>query len=310
MILDSRDTMDAFRGLKAAVESGQIPRARLEASVRRDPHGEGAPGSAPFAHGQPRRSSRRSVGSRRHAAFAQQVSDRAVTLIKDERGSVPLKLAPTESVLYLSVLDYPGAVAHRGAESHADAGAARAVARHRGRRSVRRDDAERAGAGQKRWRDASTRSSPASSCARPPAAAASISAAPVARLLQDLARASARRGQPMVTVFFGNPYVPLSVPELPAMLETYDFSDYAELSAVRAMAGEIPIGGKLPIAFPGLFPLGHGLTRPRRRRRPSGSRGDAASDAVRRGRRSRWRPVSPDPVTVPLMLGSTFRASN
>ena len=67
------------------------------------------------------------------------------------------------------------------------------------------------------------------------------------RLLQDLARASARRGQPFVTVFFGNPYVPLSVPELPAMLETYDFSDYAELSAVRAIAGEIPISGKLPI---------------------------------------------------------------
>ena len=65
-----------------------------------------------------------------------------------------------------------------------------------------------------------------------------------------------------MTVFFGNPYVPLSVPELPAMLVTYDFSDYAELSAVRAIAGEIPIGGKLPITLPGLFPVGHGLLRP------------------------------------------------
>ena len=59
LILDSRDTMDAFRGLKAAVESGQIPRARLEASVRRDTHGEGAPRSAPFTHGQPRAAARR-----------------------------------------------------------------------------------------------------------------------------------------------------------------------------------------------------------------------------------------------------------
>ena len=47
------------------------------------------------------------------------------------------------------------------------------------------------------------------------------------------------------------------------MLLTYDFSDYAEESAVKAIAGEIAIGGKLPIALPGLFPLGHGLRRGR-----------------------------------------------
>jgi hypothetical protein len=30
---------------------------------------------------------------------------------------------------------------------------------------------------------------------------------------------------------------------------------------VRALAGEIAIAGKLPITLPGLFNLGHGLTR-------------------------------------------------
>jgi len=30
---------------------------------------------------------------------------------------------------------------------------------------------------------------------------------------------------------------------------------------VKAIAGEIPIGGKLPISLPGMFPIGHGLTR-------------------------------------------------
>ena len=67
--------------------------------------------------------------------------------------------------------------------------------------------------------------------------------------------------QPMAAVFFGSPYVPASVPELPAMLLTYDFSDLAESSAVRGLAGEIPIGGRLPISIPGLFQAGHGLTR-------------------------------------------------
>ena len=80
------------------------------------------------------------------------------------------------------------------------------------------------------------------------------------RLLQDLACVTERRSQPFVAVFFGNPYTPMFVPEIPSMMLTYDFSDYAETSAVKALAGEIAIGGKLPIALPG-FPIGHGLTR-------------------------------------------------
>ena len=46
------------------------------------------------------------------------------------------------------------------------------------------------------------------------------------------------------------------------MLLTYDFYDRAELSAVRAIAGEAPISGRLPIALPGMFEEGHGLARP------------------------------------------------
>jgi len=84
---------------------------------------------------------------------------------------------------------------------------------------------------------------------------------PVVRLLQDLSRSTEVRKQPFVAAFLGNPYTPMYVPEVPAMLLTYDFSDYAETSAVKAIAGEIPINGKLPIALPGLFPIGHGLTR-------------------------------------------------
>jgi len=37
-----------------------------------------------------------------------------------------------------------------------------------------------------------------------------------------------------------------------------------EVAAVRAIAGETPISGRLPITLPGLFPAGHGLTRPAR----------------------------------------------
>jgi beta-N-acetylhexosaminidase len=260
LILDSRATLDAFRGLKAAVESGQIPRERLEASVRRILSAKARLGLH-RARTVSLDNLPQVVGTRRHAALAQQISDRAVTLIKDERGTVPLKLAADRSVLYISALDYPGQW-RISSPSRTIIPALRA-----------------------RWRDTETVEVSDVTTANELALIRAMAnrydavvvgvyvrassgsgrldlAAPVVRLLQDLARSSARRNQPMVTVFFGNPYVPLVLPELPAMLETYDFSDYAELSAVRAIAGEIPISGKLPIALPGMFDVGHGLTRP------------------------------------------------
>jgi beta-N-acetylhexosaminidase len=259
LVLDTRDTMDAFRGLKAAVESGQIPRARLEASVRRILDAKARLGLH-RARTVSLDAIPEVVGTRRHAAAAQQISDRAITLIKDERDQVPLKLAPEQSMLYLSVLDYP-AQWRIAAPSRTMIPALR-----------------------ERWRDVeaveiSDVSTPnelalvRTMAGRYDAIVAGVFvrassgsdrldlAPPVIRLLQDLARSSARRNQPLVAVFFGNPYVPLTVPELPAMLETYDFSDYAEMSAVRALAGELSISGKLPIALPGLFPVGHGIMR-------------------------------------------------
>ena len=85
--------------------------------------------------------------------------------------------------------------------------------------------------------------------------------APLAKLLTDLAHATARSPKPFVTVFFGNPYAVLSTTDLPAVLLTYDFYDLAETSAVRALAGEAPIGGRLPIALPGFFDVGWGMMR-------------------------------------------------
>jgi hypothetical protein len=82
-------------------------------------------------------------------------------------------------------------------------------------------------------------------------------AQPLQRLLVDLGK----RQRPLVTIFFGNPYVPMFMPELPAVLLTYDFYDRAEAAAVKALAGEIAIGGKLPIELPGYAKVGAGIDR-------------------------------------------------
>jgi hypothetical protein len=85
--------------------------------------------------------------------------------------------------------------------------------------------------------------------------------AELVRLLKDLARITDRTGMPFVATFFGNPYTASFVPELPAMLLTYDFYDSAERAAVRALAGEAAIGGRLPITLSPQLRAGQGLDR-------------------------------------------------
>ena len=46
------------------------------------------------------------------------------------------------------------------------------------------------------------------------------------------------------------------------MLLTYDFYDQPERAAARALAGEAPIGGRLPITLGPQLRAGHGLDRP------------------------------------------------
>jgi beta-N-acetylhexosaminidase len=80
-------------------------------------------------------------------------------------------------------------------------------------------------------------------------------------LLRALARQTEQSRRPFVTVLFGNPYTATFLPDAPAMLLTYDFYDRAERSAVKALAGEAPITGKLPISLPGVAERGAGLER-------------------------------------------------
>ena len=80
-------------------------------------------------------------------------------------------------------------------------------------------------------------------------------------MLQRVARQARETGQPFVTVVFGNPYVATFIEDLPSMLLTYDVADLAQASAVRALAGERAITGRLPITLGAGYPVGHGLVR-------------------------------------------------
>lgn len=259
LVLHPADEALAFSAVKAAIEGGQIDPAQVDASVMRILRAKARLGlhksrvvdlSAIPAK----------VGGRSHQAVADQVSQRSITLIKDDRNLVPLRVPREAEVLYLSVLDYPSGWAI-AAPSRTFAPELRkrwpkTTAIELSDRSTHSElELVRAAASRYDAIVVSVFVRAASSSGRMDLAQ------PVARLLQDLARGSAARNVPMVATLFGNPYTAMVLPDLPAVLLTYDFYDRAEMSAVRAVAGEAPIGGKLPISLPGLFPVGHGLER-------------------------------------------------
>ena len=261
VILDSPDSAAAAEAIVAAVTAGQLPRTQVERSVRRILEAKARLGLHRVRTVNLETVSL-TLGGRKHDAVARAVSDRAVTLIKDARNSVPLPTPRTGSVLYLSVLDYPS-----GWRIAAPSRTMIPELRSRWPATESFEVSDRttpAELDMLRALAAKYDAVVAGVFVRASSGSGRLDLEPqVVELLQDIARASERRSQPFVTVFFGNPYTTMGVPEAPAMLLTYDFSDAAERSAVRAIAGEIPITGKLPITLPGLFPLGHGLQRGR-----------------------------------------------
>jgi beta-N-acetylhexosaminidase len=259
VVLHSPDDAAAFQGIKAAVEKGEIPAAQINASVERLLRAKAMVGlhktklvsldAVPTV-----------VGSRAHKAIAKEVSQRSITLIKDERGVVPLKASRDGAVLYLSVLDYPS-----GWRIAAPSRSFIPALRERWPNVTSIELSDRTTPSEiELVRSMAPRFDAivASVFVRTASASGRMDLAqPLVRLLQDLARTTARSQQPYVAVLFGNPYTATFLPELPAILLTYDFYDLAEESAVRALAGESPIGGRLPIGLPGLFEAGHRLVR-------------------------------------------------
>jgi len=265
VVLDSPDDRAALAGVAAAVADGTIGSAQLDASVRRILEAKARLGL--------HRGSRVDldalpalVGTRAHRAVARAVSERSITLIRDAAGDVPLRTPRDGTLLYLSVLDYPSGWGI-GAPSRLAIPELRA-----------------------RWSDVtaielSDRTPPTDlelvreTAGRYDAVVAGVfvrTASFSGRMdldedlvafLRDLAEDTAERGQSFVSVIFGNPYVAPSLPELPSVLLTYDYRGVSEVTAVKAIAGEIPIAGRLPVTLGDGLPAGHGLTRPRAVRR-------------------------------------------
>jgi beta-N-acetylhexosaminidase len=66
--------------------------------------------------------------------------------------------------------------------------------------------------------------------------------------------------KPVALIAMGNPYLLRNFPDVAAYMTTYSTVPPSEISAVRALFGEIPIGGRLPVTIPGFAQYGDGIT--------------------------------------------------
>ncbi|HSD65667.1 MAG TPA: glycoside hydrolase family 3 N-terminal domain-containing protein, partial [Vicinamibacteria bacterium] len=256
VVLDPPDPEAALRGIREAVERGEIPREQVDRSVERLLRAKARLGlhrartvdveAVPSA-----------LGGRAREAVAAEAASKAITLAKDDRVQVPLRLPPAARMLLLSVIDYPS-----GWREGAPGRVLIPELKKRYPDLTAVEVSDRTTAAEMDLLKALARRSDAVVAATYVRVAAGsgrmgLGPGPLG-LLEQLA---ADKAKPLVAIAFGSPYVGDLAPKVPAVLLTYEFGDAPEAAAARALCGEAPIDGKLPVTIPGLFPAGHGLER-------------------------------------------------
>jgi beta-N-acetylhexosaminidase len=253
-LLHSPDDEAALRGIKSAVAAAEITQAQITKSAQRVLVAKARLGLH-LARVVDLGAIDAKLGTREHERIADDIAARAITLIKDDRHQVPWTIPTAANVLCLSVIDSASGW-REGAPSRTLLPELKkrwpnvAAVEVSDRTTANEFDLVRALAARS---DAIV----AAVFVRMAAGRLDLSADQIS-LLERLAGLS----KPLVAIVFASPYTATALQKLPAMMLTYEYYDGIESAAVRALAGEAPVGGKLPISLPGLFPFGHGLERP------------------------------------------------
>jgi beta-N-acetylhexosaminidase len=263
-LLMPSDTDAALKTVTAAVQSGRLTRARIQESVVRiltakervgldkkrfvDLEGIGDVVDAPEANEK-----------------AQEVADRAVTLVRNQGNLIPL--AAPERTCYVTMpesrFSSEGQVFTQEIQKRWPKAAVTALDSSMARETI----------------DAAV--SKLSGCPNFAVAIFTSFAAyrgtvgmPGGELGHAL-QALIATGKPVVLIALGNPYMLRSFPTVAAYLATFSNVPCSEIAAVRALNGEIAIRGHLPVSIPEQAKYGEGIqvpaTRPATANAPIGA---------------------------------------
>lgn len=231
----------AFEALRQAMKSGRISPERLDASVRRLLEAKARLGLR-----EQRLVDLNALNQKfgkvnwRHES--QEISDRGVTLLRDAAHRLPLDGAKPQRGLLLSLYadpePYPGEDLERELRGRFDTLTA-----------LRAD----------------TRFVNASVLKLPPPESYDLAILAFFVRVSDrkgnvdippeqlaLAEEVFKAGKPVITVGLGSPYLIERFPQAETWLAAFGISDVAQISVARALFGEIPIRGHLPVTVPGV----------------------------------------------------------
>ncbi len=231
----------AFEALQVAVKSGRISKERLDESVRRILQAKARLGLNDKRLVDVNALNHR-FGSAAWQKEAQEISDRGVTLLRDTPHRLPLDGTKSSRALVLSFYadpePYPGEDLERELRSRFDSVTA-----------LRAD----------------TRFVNAGILRLPPPDSYDIAILALFVRVSDrkgnvdvppeqaaLAEQVFKSGKPVIAVGFGSPYLIERFPQAETWLAAFGISDVAQISVSRALFGEIPVRGHLPVTVPGV----------------------------------------------------------
>jgi beta-N-acetylhexosaminidase len=243
----------ALAALYEAVESGRLPIARVDASVKRilrakaklGLHTEYLVDAAALS---------KNFGKREFATTSQSIADRGVTLLRDTKNILPLDATHPLRILLVAIAgdadSAPAEFLERELRWRADT---LQVARIDTRYSV----AALAKIPATETYDAII----AALLVRVADRKDSVSLPPEQiQIVENLFKLP----KPVIVACFGSPYLIEKFPQAPAWIAAFSTADVSQRAVARALFSEIGIGGKIPVSVPGAKPpikIGDGLAK-------------------------------------------------
>ncbi len=249
ILVKPADVGAMIRGLKAAVATGRLPMSRLDDAVTRQIAWKNELGL--FKNKiTPLDRIDRVVSSNETGALADEIGTKAITLVRNEAGMLPLNRDAKVAVLGISngfdgsatISSFVGGLRNGGLkftpaylqensmQPQIDAA----------RKAVDEADVVVVGLYGR------VRTGAKNSVGIPENGAAIV-------------REALSSGKSVIGISFGNPYILSSFPELKTYLVAYGDMPSLQRAAARAILGTQDITGKLPISLPGLHPRGSGI---------------------------------------------------
>ena len=253
------DLEGTYNGLLAAVRSGEISRAQIDASVRRILLVKAKAGlDTPGKHLVDMDQIQNSVGKPSSYALAQEVADKSVTLVRDDNHMVPLNRGDAGQVLVVIFVSDAHGDEGRVLEREIRSRVHGATVIYVDRRSAAVDAAGVAALlPNAKWVIAAVYSVSQPGPVEAAATSASgLAAEGSAGILRSIL---ATAGDKTVVLALGSPYSILNFPTERSYLCMYSWVPTSERAAVKALFGEIPIRGKLPVTLPGVAKRGDGM---------------------------------------------------